>query len=104
VGKKYLTQPALSERRFSLVDPNSESLLCQFCQSVDYSVFCTVTSSSPMRPIIVHPRISTHLCWICGKAVTLEECKVDEYGMPVHDECYLVLILWGEEEAAQKAA
>jgi hypothetical protein len=57
-----------------------------------------------MMPIIVHPKISTHLCWICGNAVSLEECKIDEHGMPVHEECYIVLILWGGEEVAQKAA
>jgi hypothetical protein len=26
-------------------------------------------------------------CWICGRAVHLEDCKVDEYGLPVHEEC-----------------
>jgi hypothetical protein len=29
------------------------------------------------------------ICWICGKAVTLEDCKVDEYGMAVHEDCYV---------------
>lgn len=28
-------------------------------------------------------------CWICGKAVKLENCKVDEYGLPVHEDCYV---------------
>jgi hypothetical protein len=27
------------------------------------------------------------ICWICGAKTTLENCKVDEYGLPVHDEC-----------------
>jgi hypothetical protein len=26
-------------------------------------------------------------CWICGRAVRLEDCKVDEYGLAVHEEC-----------------
>jgi hypothetical protein len=25
---------------------------------------------------------------ICGSAVSLEECKLDERGDPVHDHCY----------------
>ena len=31
-------------------------------------------------------------CWICGKPVSLENCKVDEQGLPVHGECYLVRV------------
>jgi hypothetical protein len=27
-------------------------------------------------------------CAICGNLVTLEECKVDAVGMPVHEDCY----------------
>jgi hypothetical protein len=26
-------------------------------------------------------------CWICGKPVVLENCNVDEHGLPVHQEC-----------------
>ena len=29
------------------------------------------------------------ICWICGKVVNLEECKVDEIGLPVHEGCYV---------------
>jgi hypothetical protein len=29
------------------------------------------------------------ICWICGKAVPLEECKVDEHGLAVHEKCYV---------------
>jgi hypothetical protein len=56
---------------------------------------------------MVSPKISTHICWLCclcGKRVSLEECKIDEYGLPVHEECYVVLILWGKEKISQKAA
>jgi hypothetical protein len=31
-------------------------------------------------------------CWICGKPVSLENCKVDEQGFPVHGECYVVRV------------
>jgi hypothetical protein len=32
------------------------------------------------------------ICWICGKAVRLEECKVDASGLPVHEHCYLLKV------------
>lgn len=27
-------------------------------------------------------------CWICGKGTDLRTCKIDEYGMVVHENCY----------------
>jgi len=30
------------------------------------------------------------VCWICGKVVNLEECKVDAKGLPVHEDCYVL--------------
>lgn len=30
----------------------------------------------------------TPSCWICGNDVVLERCATDEYGLPVHDQCY----------------
>jgi hypothetical protein len=27
------------------------------------------------------------ICWICGGEVSLESCKVDEHGLPVHESC-----------------
>jgi hypothetical protein len=29
-----------------------------------------------------------HVCSICGKPVSLEDCNVDEHGNPVHGTCY----------------
>jgi hypothetical protein len=26
-------------------------------------------------------------CAICSRPMTLEECKIDEYGQPVHEQC-----------------
>ncbi|HEY1659460.1 MAG TPA: hypothetical protein VGG14_13995 [Candidatus Sulfotelmatobacter sp.] len=26
-------------------------------------------------------------CWICGRPAKLETCKIDEYGLPVHEGC-----------------
>jgi hypothetical protein len=34
--------------------------------------------------------ISIHLCWLCGEAVDLRTCKIDEYGETVHEACYTV--------------
>jgi hypothetical protein len=31
-------------------------------------------------------------CWICGKPVVFENCKVDEHGLPVHEECYVARV------------
>jgi hypothetical protein len=28
-------------------------------------------------------------CWICSKPVLLENCKIDEHGRPVHENCYV---------------
>lgn len=33
-----------------------------------------------------------HTCWICGKEVRLEQCKIDESGLPVHEPCYVVRV------------
>ena len=33
-----------------------------------------------------------HSCWICGKAVNLRNCKIDEYGSAVHEVCNLARI------------
>ena len=30
-----------------------------------------------------------HICWICGSRVPLENCKIDEHGQAVHEDCYL---------------
>jgi hypothetical protein len=32
------------------------------------------------------------ICWICGKIVYLEECKVDASGLPVHESCYVAKV------------
>ena len=31
-------------------------------------------------------------CWICSKAVPITECKFDEFGKPVHEECSVAQI------------
>ena len=31
-------------------------------------------------------------CWICNKDVPIRECKFDEFGKPVHEECSVARI------------
>lgn len=31
---------------------------------------------------------STRFCWVCGRAISLDNCKLDEHGNAVHSECY----------------
>ncbi len=31
-------------------------------------------------------------CWICGKAVPLEDCKIDEHRLAVHENCYVARV------------
>ena len=38
-----------------------------------------------MSAVTKNPKI----CWMCGKTVNLEECKVDANGLPVHENCYV---------------
>lgn len=32
-------------------------------------------------------------CWICGEPVRLEDCKIDELGRAVHENCYITRVL-----------
>jgi hypothetical protein len=36
---------------------------------------------------------SIKICWICGRAVPLENGKTDEHGNIVHEECYAARLL-----------
>lgn len=40
------------------------------------------------------------VCWICGNEVALEECKVDERGHAVHEQCYTLKIAVTERQAS----
>ena len=35
------------------------------------------------------PARSSPMCWICGKAVGLDDCAFDEDGLAVHGTCYV---------------
>jgi hypothetical protein len=32
--------------------------------------------------------VTTVQCWICAKPIPLEDCKTDDDGHPVHEDCY----------------
>jgi len=32
-------------------------------------------------------------CWICGTPVPLEDCKIDEQGRAVHENCYVARVI-----------
>ena len=42
-----------------------------------------------------HPR--SHVCWICGGDVPLEDCKTDEQGLAVHEACYVARLALDSE-------
>jgi len=48
----------------------------------------------------LHPKWS---CWLCGKPVSLEACKTDEYGQSVHERCYVARLAL-EKASAQWVA
>lgn len=29
------------------------------------------------------------LCWICSKPCSLESCNTDQFGLAVHEDCYV---------------
>ena len=42
-------------------------------------------------------RAHEHVCWICGRAIALETCKIDEVGYPIHEECYVARVALDSE-------
>jgi len=38
-------------------------------------------------------------CWICGKAVSLGNSKIDENNLAVHELCYLVKMALEKEQS-----
>jgi hypothetical protein len=44
---------------------------------------------------------SDRFCWMCGEPVSLETCKIDERGNPVHEDCYTARIKANAESARQ---
>ncbi len=46
---------------------------------------------------------ATRCCSICGQALSLEDCKIDEKGLPVHESCYCMKVEL-EKSSAQRRA
>ena len=40
--------------------------------------------------VTMTPTTTAKICWICGKSVNLEECKVDARGLAVHEDFYVL--------------
>ncbi len=41
---------------------------------------------------------SQRYCWMCGTAISLEECKLDEKGLPVHEDCYVARVVLNDHD------
>lgn len=39
----------------------------------------------------------TYFCWICGNPVDLKNCRSDEYGIAVHEDCYFLKVALATE-------
>ena len=39
-------------------------------------------------------------CWICNKPVRLKDCKTDDRGRPVHEDCYVAIAMRDEYKEA----
>jgi hypothetical protein len=43
---------------------------------------------------------TTVSCWICGKPIPLEDCKTDDHGHVVHENCYAEVAVQKKSAAA----
>jgi hypothetical protein len=43
------------------------------------------------------PDFYSPVCWICGRAVAIENSKTDEQGFAVHEGCYLARLVLDTE-------
>ena len=46
----------------------------------------------------------TRMCWICGRSISLESCKVDEHGNAVHEECYAAKVALAKASPGMRTA
>jgi hypothetical protein len=46
--------------------------------------------------------LDCHVCWICGRAVVLENFQTDEQGFAVHEACYLARLALDTESRQAK--
>lgn len=55
-----------------------------------HTLFVTMPHYGPRGEI--HMASSAAVCSICGKSVSLQDCKVDEHGKAMHATCYAAKI------------
>jgi hypothetical protein len=53
------------------------------------SVSCANDNFLPGGRIMALTTVKSTYCWICGKEVSLADCKTDEWGRAVHSECHI---------------
>jgi hypothetical protein len=52
---------------------------------------------------MLHTTIKSTYCWICGRELSLEDCKTDEHGRAIHEECYVARMkLESESQSASR--
>ena len=54
----------------------------------DWDVSCAPELSHTKGIMSTENQKSPRVCWICGHSTSLETCKVDEHGLPVHEACH----------------
>jgi len=54
----------------------------------DIQQFPLEPATQPERDGAQTPHSGQVYCLICGSLVSLENCKLNEHGDPVHDHCY----------------
>jgi hypothetical protein len=51
---------------------------------------------------MISPDSSSKICWICGKAVSLQTSKTDEHGNAVHESCQVLRLSLAKSPQAVK--
>lgn len=51
-----------------------------------------VTRGHYQRQGVMYERATIN-CWICGKPLPPEECKTDDRGRPIHENCYITITI-----------
>jgi len=75
-------------------------LHCLSCKQHFWHLTCEYVSEEGQN--VFRPCLSTSICCICAKLVSLESSKTDERGHAVHEECYLFKLGLIEEITAQR--
>jgi len=55
-----------------------------------------------LESLFMADAINTVCCGICSREVFLTDCKTDEHGHAVHEECYTVRVIEGQPTSSLK--